>query len=149
MTQQEHTITPSDWHPRRVIVTGYYDGPTDGIIDFGDDVGVYCFEVVAFDNDRERRVSKLARVASEPLESIVTTLTSAIGPPTWPFWLPIWRFSDENTRRTAEAEIDVFCAAGETALAVLTDDTLEKCFAIRKTDEQSASIVSDWLSLFA
>lgn len=149
MTQQVDTLTPSDWHPRRVVVTGYYDGLTEGIIDFGDGSGVYCFKVMAFDFDREMRVSKLIRVPSEQLESILKTFPSTLGPPEWPFWVPIWNVSDESARRATEAELDAFCARGKTVAAVLTDDTLEKCFAIRKIDEDSETLVSDWLSLFA
>lgn len=141
-------MTPSDWHPRRVVVTGYYDGPTEGIIDFGDDIGVYCFEAVAFDFGREMRVLKLARVASEQLESVLETLCSALGPPRWPFWVPMWSFSDEKTQRSTEDQLDAFCAKGETVAAALTNDTVEKCFAIRKIDEHSAAVMSDWLSFF-
>ena len=131
-------------------MTGYYDGPTEGIIDFGDAVRVFCFKAVAFDFDRQMRVSKLARVPSgEQLEWIVESLSSSLGPPKWPFWVPIWDFSDESERLRVEAELDAFCAAGETVMAVLTDEALEKCFAVRKIDRHSELVVSDWFSLFA
>jgi hypothetical protein len=151
MTPQEHTITPSDWHPRRVVVTGYYDGPTEGIIHFGDDIGIYCFKAVAFDFDREMRVLKLSRVTSEQFESVLHMFPSTLGQPEWPFWVPIWNASgaDENARRTTATEIDALCARGEPVAAVLTDDTIEKCLAIRKIDAHSDSVIVDWLSLFA
>jgi len=149
MLRPKHVMTSAEWHPRKTVVTGYYDGPTEGIIDFGDNAGAYCFKTVAFDFDREMRVLKLARVSSDQLESVLTTLSSFLGPPKWPFWVPIWTFNDESARAVAEGELDALCAAGETELVVLTDDTIEKCYAIRKIDEQSASGVSEWLSLFA
>lgn len=149
MTERNRMMKPSDWSPRRVVVTGYYDGPTEGIIDFGDDVGVFCFEEVAFDNDRQIRVSKLSRVRSAQLESLIDALSSALGPPKWPFWMPTWRFEDENVRRRLEAELDEFCATAEPTLAVLTDDTLKKCLAMRRLDVPLPSLGSDWLALFA
>lgn len=130
-------------------MTGYYDGPTDGIIDFGDDLGVYCFQAIAFDFNRGKRVLKLDRVRSEQLESILTSLSSALGPPKWPFWVPMWNFSDESARRRVEAELDAFCADGQTVLAVLTDDALETCFAVRRMDPHAESAVSDWPAFFA
>jgi hypothetical protein len=141
-------MTSAEWQPRRVLVTGYYDGPTEGVIDFGDAIGVYCFQAMAFDFEREMRVLKLTRVSSERLESLVRTLSSSVGPPQWPFWVPIWNFSDESAKAAAEGELDATCAAGETELAALTDDTIEKCYALRNIDEQSVPVVNDWLSLF-
>ena len=149
MTEPKPMIEPADWRPRRVIVTGYYDGPTEGIIDLGDDVGVFCFEEVAFDNGRQTRVSKLSRVPAEQLESIIAALSSALGPPKWPLWMPMWQFEDENLRLKIEAELDAFCARAEATVAVLTDDTLKKCFAIRSIDERLPPAGSDWLALFA
>lgn len=124
-------FAPSDWNPRRVIVTGYYDGPEEGIIDLGDH-GIFCFEAVAFDFDGQTRLFKLSRVAPEGFESIVATISSSLGPPTWPFWLPIWKFSTESARRTAEAEIDAVCASGEAAMTVLTDEAMERCLEVRE-----------------
>jgi hypothetical protein len=141
-------MTPVEWQPRRVVVTGYYDGPTEGIIDFGEGVGVYCFKAVAFDYDRGTRVLKLSRVAAGQLESILETLSSALGPPRWPFWVPIWSFNDEEIQRMVEKQLDDYCAKGELAMVALTDDTIGKCFAIRKAHEYSESAVNDWLSLF-
>jgi hypothetical protein len=148
MSRREQLLKPSDWRPRRVLVTGYYDGPTEGIIDFGNDIGVFCFKAIAFDFDREMRVLKLVRVASEQLEAILTSLTSALGPPKWPFWVPIWNSEDEDVRRSTAAELDTFCAAGEAVMAVLTDEAIEQCFAVREIDERSESVVKDWLSFF-
>jgi hypothetical protein len=148
MTRREEMMTSADWVPRRVLVTGYYDGPTEGIIDFGDEFGVFCFKEAAFDNEREVRVLKLARVAPEPFEAIIGALRSNLGPPKWPFWVPMWKFSDENARLAIESELNAYCATGKLMLAVLTDDALGKCFAVRTIDEQVRATASDWLSLF-
>ena len=149
MTRRQKMMTPAEWIPRRVLVTGYYDGPTEGIVDFGDELGVFCFKEVAFDNERQVRVSKLARVAPEPFESIIAALCSNLGPAKWPFWVPIWAFNNEVSRLAIESDLNAYCATGKAMLAVLTDDALEKCFAIRAIDEQVESKESDWLSLFA
>ena len=142
-------MTTADWIPRRVLVTRYYDGPTQGILDLGDEVGVFCFKEMAFDNDRQVRVSKLARVAPEPFESIISALSSNLGRPRWPFWVPLWNFSNETARLAIEADLEAYCATGEAMFAVLTDDALERCFAIQTIDEQVRSMDRDWLSLFA
>jgi len=130
-------------------VTGYYDGPTEGLMDFGEHIGVYCFKAVAFDFDRERRVLRLGRVGSEQFEAVVTALCAAIGSPKWPFWVPIWNFADGDTRLRIEADLDALCATSATSIFALTDEALEKCFATRTIDEQSASRVNDWMSIFA
>jgi hypothetical protein len=151
MLKSDHAMTSVDWQPYRTLVTGYYDGPTEGVIDFGDDVGIYCFKAVEFDFDREMRVLKLTRVFSErsEFESVLTTLSASLGPPKWPVWVPIWEFSDESAKAVAESALDTLCATGETVLMVLTDDTTDKCYAIHKIDEGSSSDVKHWLSFFA
>jgi hypothetical protein len=142
-------MKPSDWNPRRVLVTGYFDGPTAGIIDLGDEFGVFCFEEVAFDNDRQARVFRLSAVPSNLFQIIINALSSVFGPPKWPFWMPIWQFEDENVRCTIESQLDALCARAEVTLAVLTNDSLKKCFGVRRVDQYLPSAASDWLSLFA
>jgi hypothetical protein len=165
MSESEFMLNPSDWNPRRVLVTGYFDGPTAGIIDFGAPLDVFCFDEMAFDSERATRVSRLSAVPSDAFEPIVDALSLVFGPPKWPFWIPIWQFADESgahvvakreehlldlesMRQNIESQIDALCATAKVTLAVLTDESLEKCFGVRRLDQSLPSSASDWLHLF-
>jgi hypothetical protein len=141
-------LKPSDWNPQRVLVTGYFDGATTGIIDLGDSSGIFCLEEVAFDSDRETRVVCLSAVPRHLFEPIVDALSSVFGPPKWPFWVPIWQFDDENVRRNIESQLDALCEGVAVTLVVLTDDSLERCLAVRTVDGYMPSAATDWLQLF-
>jgi hypothetical protein len=57
-------------------------------------------------------------------------------------------FNDDETRRGIEDQLDAVVATSHPVMAVLTDDTIEKCVAVRKIDERTGDLVNDWLSLF-
>lgn len=148
MSEPKLMLKPSDWNPHRVLVTGYFDGPTEGIIDLGEPIGVFCFDEMAFDAERETRVSRLSAVPIDLFERIVDALSSVFGPPKWPFWIPLWQFEDENVKRKIESQLDALRARAVVTLAVLTDDSLEKCLGVQGLDQYAPSSASEWFQLF-
>jgi hypothetical protein len=146
MKHQMTAINPTNWRPRRLIAFEYYDGPTEGIVDLGSDVGAYCFKVMAMDVERELRVLKLKHLSSDRFDAIVTMISVSLGPPKWPIWVPLWEFTTDEARLDAESTIDGMCSSGTTITAVLCNDTLQTCFSARGLDETTASGLLDWLS---
>jgi hypothetical protein len=145
MKAHSHELTTTNWQPRRLIAFGYDDGPTEGIVDMGRH-GAYCFKVMAMDSAQELRALRLAELAEERFDTVANLISAALGPPTWPVWVPIWNFAKDEDRVDTESRIDAICASGTIVGAALCDDTLQRCFLVRDLDETTSDRLTDWLS---
>src|SRR5437879_7678412 len=105
-------INPAIWQVRRLIAFGYIDGPTEGIIDLGRDLGSYCFKVTAMDLERELRAVVLMRLPDERFEVLAEMLSAAFGPPKWPVWVPRW--DPQKIQSDIEAQISANCSSEAT-----------------------------------
>jgi hypothetical protein len=91
----------------RVFVTGYYDGPTNGVLQLGLDGPVYLFE--QRDEDvvsPDMRTYDLRRLPRETLARI-TDLLAPYHTPTWPVWCPKWTFPTECAKAEVEEGLDL------------------------------------------
>lgn len=60
MTICEHVVVAPDESPfDRMLVTGYYDGPTDGFVECRQCARVYGFRKLAWDRDQDVRIYAL------------------------------------------------------------------------------------------
>ena len=108
--------------PPRVIVLGYYDGATNGVIQFPDE-SVFRFDWVDEpDPNGDERSFNFAPLPPDALDRLTTVIAPYI-PPTEPVWFPIWRFPSPEIQRAVEAEVDVILAdAGPVNWVVTTSD---------------------------
>jgi hypothetical protein len=110
---------------RRILILGYYDGATEGVLELGPLGDVYQFRLVGElcnPDGIDRRTFVLEPLPPDALERLACVIGAYIDP-NWPAWVPIWRFPDEPTRLGVEAEVDVIlAAAGSPAWQIETDD---------------------------
>ena len=107
----------------RVFVTGYYDGPTNGVLQLGPAGPVYRFDQRDEDIDSpDTRTYELRKLPNDSLTRIVDLL-APYHSPTWPVWCPSWKFPTE-------------CAQGdiEEALDLLLDKAGSKVWEIETAD---------------
>lgn len=109
----------------RVLVLGYHDGATDGIILFADAGPTFRFELAdgadVLPGATTRRYT-LRPLPAGSLDRLVVAL-APLGPAAWPVWCPIWRFPSEEVRGQVEAVVDeVLAAAGPPAAELTTAD---------------------------
>ncbi|HLW67503.1 MAG TPA: hypothetical protein VKS79_19465 [Gemmataceae bacterium] len=93
----------------RVIALGYYDGPTEGILQFGDAGPVFRFELLeqsesAESDELDVRVYGLYPLAQDSLMRLVAAL-APYKQPTWPIWCPTWTFPSDEVRHSMDQEI--------------------------------------------
>jgi hypothetical protein len=111
----------------RVLVLGYYDGPTEGVLQVGPSGEVYRFAMIEEipgqgKNDTDLRSFALSPLPPDSLEAIAATLSPFIAPQ-WPLWVPVWHFPSPESQRDVEGRVDrVLELAGPVAWQVTTDD---------------------------
>jgi hypothetical protein len=96
-------------NPTRMIVLGFYDGPTEGVIQFGDGGSVYHFKQEGEEVPAAGEIDT-RRYCFHPLPAdALDRITAAIEPhiaPSWPFWFPIWLFPSPEIQASVDAAIE-------------------------------------------
>jgi hypothetical protein len=99
----------------RVIVFGWYDGPTNGVLQLGKDGPVYRFALLdegQLQDDTDHRAYGLYALPGEVWSRLVTAIAPYIAP-RWPVWVPMWRFPSDEIRQAVERETaQVLASAG-------------------------------------
>jgi hypothetical protein len=112
----------------RVLVLGYYDGATDGVLQCGEGGPVYRFDMIdeeRVEDGMDSRTYQLRPLPSGSLDRLVEALVP-YQPPAWPTWVPIWKFPTEKDQRSVEGIFDaVLDAAGPLEWELTTSDTVE------------------------
>src|SRR5262245_42589442 len=112
---------------RRVLILGYYDGATDGVIELGPVPEVFEFrqsDEVFNPDGVDRRTFDLRPLPADSMARLVAAISPYIEP-AWPTWAPVWRFPDESARQAVEAQVGAILSAAERPLwQIETDDTI-------------------------
>src|SRR6266542_238922 len=95
--------------PTRMIVLGFYDGPTEGVIQFEPDGPAFRFEMPDEDDQLGRR-NRAREFLFFPLPpgtvDRLAALLAPYQPPAWPVWCPLWQFPTPVIRAEVEAATD-------------------------------------------
>ena len=77
----------------KLLVLGFYDGPTSGVLQCGTCSTVYKFDMLDWDDAHEVRIFRLASLPADSLDQCVQALAEP-KPPRWPVWA--WRTSSRS-----------------------------------------------------
>lgn len=112
----------------RVLILGYYDGATDGVLQLGDSGPVYLFDWSdeAHNQDGcDTRSYSLRALADDALDRLTASLAE-YHEPKWPAWLPLWQFPTPEIQADVTARVDAILAtAGEPEWYIATTDAVE------------------------
>jgi hypothetical protein len=106
----------------RVLVLGYYDGATDGVIELGPGK-VYRFDLteeVHLVVGRDERTYTLRPLPTDALDRIVAVIAPFHQEPLWPAWAPLWTFPTEADDDRATAEVDAILNEATNPIGRLT-----------------------------
>jgi hypothetical protein len=124
-----------------VIVLGYVDGPTHGILECGTTGATYKFDILERDDVRFYSLAPL------PQDS-VADFVRLLGPyqqPRWPVWCPLWSFPSESVRKELEHETDrVLARAGPVEWIVAAEELSQDILAARRLTADDLRSVTDW-----
>ena len=103
--------------PTRTIVLGYYDGPTDGVIQFGEQGPVFHFsmpdEEQQLASEAKTRVFLLQPMPGDSIERITALLEPFVASK-WPMWCPKWKFPSPQIESEIDSRMDtILSEAGE------------------------------------
>src|SRR5262249_14377819 len=135
----------------RVVALGYYDGPTQGVLQCGDDGPVYKFGLIegpfsADDGLWDMRVFAVAPLPGRALARL-TEAYSRFWAPRWPVWVPMWHFADPTDEQAMNRLSDeVLGQAGPTEWVIATCDLLATIRAARRVTADDMAGVCDWLA---
>jgi hypothetical protein len=110
----------------RVLILGFHDGATDGVIEFGPG-RVFRFDwaddspELCGDPDRTFHFRRLPADALDRLAAVIEVFHA----PGWPVWLPDWSFPTAADRDTVNAAVNAILGeAGDRVASVTTTDTV-------------------------
>ncbi|HKI37454.1 MAG TPA: hypothetical protein VKA46_36705 [Gemmataceae bacterium] len=115
----------------RVLALGYYDGPTEGVLQVGPSGGVYRFAMTdefpgEGTNDTDLRSFTLSPLPPGSLDALVDLLAKALALsllPDWSVWVPVWRFPSSAIQKEVEGQVDgLLQLTGPPVWQVTTDD---------------------------
>jgi hypothetical protein len=108
-------------------MTGYYDGATHGLLQFGDDGPVFRFDLAdpEWEEKGPSSVERTYTLRSLPADAL-DRFAAAIVPyitPRWPAWCPVWHFPTPEIWREVETRTDAILAqAGPPEWTITTSD---------------------------
>ncbi len=124
----------------RVLALGYYDGPTEGLIQDGQDGSVYQFRMLAWDDEtQDLRIFGLVRLPATALEDSVQAYARH-QVPRWPVWVPSWQEGVETLQQ------QVLRQAGPIEWVIATYDLLGEILAAKALAPEEADQTTDWPS---
>lgn len=123
------TLGPTLQKPfRRVVILGYYDGPTDGIAQCDCCGSWFRFDLLDWDPNAEDEVVSLSRLTTEAAERLLAVYPESP-----------WTFPTKEEEERAHAEIAAALAvAAEPEWVMLTPRCFDGPVTIRRVDELDA-----------
>jgi hypothetical protein len=121
---------------RKVIVLGYYDGETSGLVKCANCPTSYRFELVAWDNQQENRIFSLAVIDPLVFESITQELARG-GEPRWPVWVPRRLESEVGEEKSRNALARLLNKAAIPKLVVATDNIAKEITMCREIEPEA------------
>jgi hypothetical protein len=110
----------------RVLILGYYDGATDGVLELGG--RAYRFAMAdegRLPDGPGGRAFELRPLPPGSLDRIAAALTPYHAPG-WPVWAPLWDFPTADARLAVERAVDeVLSETGPPAWSITTTDTVQ------------------------
>jgi hypothetical protein len=135
----------------RVLALGYYDGPTNGVLQCGEGGPVYKFDLLAGpfsteDGLGDLRVFGLAPLPPQALDQLADAY-QRYGPARWPLWVPIWHFPTAADEEAMNRLTDqMLLKAGSTEWVLATFDLMGEIRAARAITGEELVRVTDWLA---
>ncbi|MBI2374006.1 MAG: hypothetical protein HYV07_08410 [Deltaproteobacteria bacterium] len=100
----------------RLVATGYYDGPIDGLVECATCSTIYSFRKLDWDNQQDTRIFSLSPIPGHSIDEF----TAGGVAPTWPAWV----LADRETEAVASGVDEMRRAASPEEFIVATEDLL-------------------------
>lgn len=143
------------WHERanypspvqKVLALEYYDGPTYGVLQCGDD-STYRFDLLAWDQEtQDVRVFGLSPLPRPGWEKLIA-LCSAYESPHWPVWVVGWHEElhqpiDDIFQQAGPID-SIRRQAGPVEWVIATEDLLGEILRVKSIRPEELNQLTDW-----
>jgi hypothetical protein len=103
----------------RVVATGYYDGPTDGLVECGSCGTLYEFCKLDWDEGQDMRIFSLAPVPGRTLSEIEQSASGRVTPTR-----PTWVLTGEFDKEIEVVVQSIVAAASDAEFVIATENLL-------------------------
>lgn len=123
---------------QKVLALGYYDGPTEGVLQCGDGQ-TYRFDCLAWEpQTQDLRLFRLSLLPSPGWERLIA-LCAAYESPRWPVWVVGLH---EELHQPIQ---DILRQAGPVEWVIATEDLLGEMLRVKAVrPEELARVIPDW-----
>lgn len=122
---------------QQVLAFGYYDGPTEGVLQCGNGQS-YRFDLLAWEPEtQDLRIFCLSSLPSSGWEQL-TALCAAHESPRWPVWVVGWH---EGLHQPIQ---DILRQAGPVQWVVATEDLQGEILRAKAIRPEELAQVTDW-----
>ena len=109
----------------KLIVFGYYDGPTDGVALCAADTHAYRFSLIGWNKIQERRLFTFSRLNTAAFGEIADLVCRVDASPRWPVWVPKWQ-TEGAEMLGIEARLAALLAEADPATLIVLSDSLPR-----------------------
>jgi hypothetical protein len=129
-----------------MIVLGFYDGPTAGIVECALSHRVYRFEMLDWDDEQRVRIFRLAEMPPETVAECVAVF--APQQPKWPIWVPGAASGPEVGQVAANQQLETILASAKPpCLLAAWIGFGEDVLAARRLPPAELADAPDWFSV--
>jgi len=89
----------------KLVILGYYDGATSGVLQCEMCQTAYRFEMLDWDEKQKVRIYSLAPLPQNSFNDLVEVLKQCGKQPYWPNWVLIWDFASEEVESIADRKV--------------------------------------------
>jgi hypothetical protein len=134
----------------KVLGLGYYDGPTNGLLECTPGGQVFKFDLLDNQGDPEGldlRVFGLAQLPSTALTQLAEAY-ARFWSPRWPVWVPVWHFPSREDQEAMERLTEqILGQAGPVQWVIAaTGDLLGEIIAAKRVTPDEVARITDWFS---
>ncbi len=124
----------------KVLALGYYDGPTEGLLQDGQGSSVYQFRMLAWEDEtQDLRIFGLAPLPATAFAELAEAYARHQSP-RWPVWVPFRQAGIEGL------EQHVLGLAGPVEWVIATYDLLGEILAAKPAAPAEVGRITDWPS---
>ncbi|HXD85767.1 MAG TPA: hypothetical protein VN641_04695 [Urbifossiella sp.] len=109
--------------PKRLICLDYYDGPIEGVVQFGEPDRVFLIRQVGVVGTVQDEIGEhgLHPLPADALDRMAAAISPYIEP-SWPMWFPIWKFPSPQIEESVNPAVDdILAQAGPETQQMVID----------------------------
>ncbi len=130
----------------RIVALGYYDGPTDGLMQCATCSAICKFDMLDWDDDHRVRIFRLSELPANALAEFLQ-IAEPNESPRWPIWAPSWQWPSEQARTDADRKVQQILDQAEAGELVVAFDLRDnQVLAARRFAGQDLAVAPDWFS---